>query len=194
MGTYARSDRPLELPRVGHASAPFVALALLALLFEADPRVQWLLGVGGALVFAAAGGVRAYAARRELAAVRRTADRLMLDPRQHDYGSALLAWRERELTGRRERDRLRGEIGRTLRALDPGRLPSASPLRRVSARANASLLLRLDERLADERPVAARGVLLAERLLRSPDSPLYHEDGAAQLPRALSRILGALEP
>lgn len=194
MTTWARTDRPLDLPRAGRAAAPFVALAALALLFLADPRLPWLVGVAAAVVFAAAGALRAYAARRELAAVRRTADRLILHAAHHDDGSALLAWRERELTARSERERLRREIARTLRALDPKRLPSASPLKRPAARANEELFRRLDARLAEERPVAARGVLLAEGLLRAPGSPLYDEDAGRLLPRALSRVLGALEP
>jgi hypothetical protein len=193
MSTYARSDHPLDLPRAGRAAAPFAALALLALLFEADPRLPWLVGVAAAAVFAAAAGIRAFAARRELAAVRRTADRLIVNASHRDDGSTLIAWRERELTGRRERDRVRRDIARTLRALDASRLPSASPLKRPAGRANAGLFARLDQRLADTRPVSARGILLAESLLRSEASPLYHDDADTLLPRALSRVLGALE-
>jgi hypothetical protein len=184
----------LQLPRAGRAAAPFVALAALALLFEADPRLPWLVGAASAFVFAAAAGIRAYAARRELAAVRLAADRLILNAPHHDDGSALIAWREHELTSDHERERLRREVARTLRALDPGRLPSASPLKRTAARANSDLFRRLEDRLADPRPVTATGVLLAEDLLRSPGSPLYHDDAGRLLPRALSRVLGALEP
>ncbi|HKB92896.1 MAG TPA: hypothetical protein VKC62_01495 [Gaiellaceae bacterium] len=189
MSTYG-----LELPRAGRAAAPFAVLAALALLFEADPRLPWIVGVAAAAVFAAAAGVRAYAARRELAAVRLAADRLILNAAQHDDGSALIAWREHELVARHERQRLRREVDRTLRGLDPARLPSASPLKRTAARANIDLFRRLDERLGDGRPVSAKGVLLAESLLRSPGSPLYNDDAERLLPRALSRILGALEP
>ncbi|MGH2933482.1 MAG: hypothetical protein ACRDL2_03080 [Gaiellaceae bacterium] len=184
----------LELPRAGRAAAPFVVLAVLGLLFEADPRLPWLVGVAVALLFAAAAGVRAYAAHRELATVRLAADRLILNAPRHDDGSALLAWRERELTSHGERNRIRRDIARTLRALDPARLPSASPLKRTAARANVDLFDRLDERLGDGRPVTARGMLLAESLLCSAASPLYHDDGDRLLPRALSRVLGALEP
>lgn len=189
MSTYG-----LDLPRAGRAAAPFAALAALALLFEADPRLPWIVGVASAAVFAAAAGVRAYVARRELAAVRVAADRLILNAAQHDDGSVLIAWREHELVSRRERERLRREVERMLRSLDPARLPSASPLKRTAARANGDLFRRLDERLGDGQPVMARGMLLAESLLRSPASPLYDEDAARLLPRALSRVLGALEP
>jgi hypothetical protein len=59
-------------------------------------------------------------------------------------------------------------------------------------RRSDDLLEALAGRLGDERPVAARGVLLAQRLLRDPASPLYSEGPV--LPRELSRVLGALEP
>ena len=81
-----------------------------------------------------------------------------------------------------------------MRALDPGLLPSASPLRRPAARASLDLLEKLEQRLAGESPVAARGVLLAQALLRDASSPLYSEETEHLLGPALRRILGALEP
>jgi hypothetical protein len=50
------------------------------------------------------------------------------------------------------------------------------------------------ERLADERPVAARGMLLAQSLLRDATSPLYADDADRLLGPALRRVTGALEP
>jgi hypothetical protein len=41
--------------------------------------------------------------------------------------------------------------------------------------------------------VTARGVLLARQLLRDPGSPLFSEEAEHLLPRALKRVLGALE-
>ena len=64
----------------------------------------------------------------------------------------------------------------------------AAPVRR-----NERLLRALAERVGDERPVAARGVLLVRGLLRDPASPLYSE-GDEPLARTLSRVLGALDP
>jgi hypothetical protein len=194
VASYARTDRPLDLPRAGRAAGPFVALAALALLFEVDRRLPWVVGAGAALVFAAAAGVRAYVARRELAVVRRTADRLIANASHHDDGSALLAWREREVTSAGERIRLRRDVERTLRTLSPGRLPSASPLNRTAARRDAELLRVLACRLGDGRPVAPRGMVLAANLLREPSSPLYDDRGDLLLPRALTRVLSALEP
>jgi len=103
-------------------------------------------------------------------------------------------WRCAELTTRAQRDRLRKEIDRTLAMVAPGRLPSASPLRRPEVRANADLFARLAARLDDEQPVSARGVLLAQTLLRDPASPLYSESGGRDLARMLRRVIGALEP
>jgi hypothetical protein len=194
VATYARLEQRLDLPRAGRAAAPFVGLALLALLFEIDRRLPWIVGVGAALVFAAAAAVRAHAARRELAVVRRAADRLIASAPHHDDGSALLAWRESELMRPGERERLRREIERTLRALAPGRLPSSSPLNRLAARRNAELLHVLGDRLGDGRPVAPRGMVLASSLLRDPTSPLYDDRADSLLPRALTRVLSALEP
>ena len=42
--------------------------------------------------------------------------------------------------------------------------------------------------------MSARGVLLVRGLLRDGASPLYNEGADLLLPRALTRILSALEP
>jgi hypothetical protein len=83
---------------------------------------------------------------------------------------------------------------RVLRDLDRAKLPSASPLRRPAARASEPQLRALADRLGQSRPVAPRGVLLVRSLLREGGSPLYAEDAELLLPRALARVLGALEP
>jgi hypothetical protein len=56
------------------------------------------------------------------------------------------------------------------------------------------VLVRLQVRLADERPVSARGVLLAQTMLRDPASPLYSDDPDQSVARMVRRVLGALEP
>ena len=184
----------LDLPHPFRSAAPLVVLALLALLFEIDPALPWLVGIGAAVCFAAAGLLRAVRAEIDLAAVRRTADRLIVhEPYSHE-ASELARWRCEELTCREARDALRREVEHVLAELDPSKLPSASPLRRPSARANEQLIVALADRLASSRPVSARGVLLTRTLLRDGGSPLYAEDGAPLLPRALRRALSALEP
>jgi hypothetical protein len=182
----------LDLPRLWRSALRFALLAAASLLLDADPHLPWPAGVLAASLFLAAGSLRAFQARHELGAVRRIADRLIVEkPRSRD-ASEVVRWRSGELTSRAARDALRHEVDRTLRALDPARLPSASPLRRPAVRPCDDRLEALAGRLADERPVAARGILLAQRLLRDPSGPLYSE--GPRLPRELDRVLGALDP
>jgi hypothetical protein len=184
----------LELPRPARAAAPFLLVGTLVLGFAAAPNLPWALVAGAAALFEAAGVVRAVQARRELAELRRTADRLILQAPRYPDATALVRWRTRELTAASERARIRRDVRRTLRSLEPARLPGASPLRRPAARRNRELLELLDQRLGAERPVSARGVLLLRGLLRDGASPLYNEGADLLLPRALTRILSALEP
>jgi hypothetical protein len=194
VATHAERPASLDLPRPFQAAWPLLALAVLALLLEIDPRLPWLLGLCGAACFSGAGAIRAWLARRELDAVRRTADRLIVYEPCSRNASALIRWRAEELTQPEERARLARELERTFRQLDPSRLPSASPLRRAASRHHEELLRRLAGRLADGGPVAARGILLTRQLLRDPASPLYAEGAEDLLARALTRALGALEP
>jgi hypothetical protein len=185
----------LDLPRPAKAAVPYAALALAALALDVDPRLPWLAGVAGAVLFATAGTVRTVRARHELTAVRRTADRLIdHNPLSRD-ASDLVRWRCRELTTYAKRERLRRDIERLLRSLDPARLPSASPLKRPAARGSKDLFEALAIRLGDEQqPVAARGMLLAQSLLHDATSPLFSDDADTQLAPALRRVTGALEP
>src|ERR1700730_186587 len=151
----------LDLPRPGKAALPFAALALAALALDMDPRLPWLAGVAGAVLFATAGTVRTVRARHELAAVRRTADRLIVQSPLSRDASDLVRWRCKELTTHAKRERLRRDIESLLRSLDPARLPSASPLKRPAARGSRDLFVALAARLADEPPGAAPGLLPA---------------------------------
>ena len=77
----------------------------------------------------------------------------------------------------------------------PSYLPSASPFNRLVVRAESDALLAVAARLADlERPVAARGVVLLERLLTDGSGPLYDRDRVDEFGSTLDTILGALEP
>jgi hypothetical protein len=126
--------------------------------------------------------------------VRLTADRLIVHSPHARDASELVRWRSRELTTRAKRESLRRDIEHILASLDPARLPSASPLKRPAARRNKDLFVALAARLGDERPVSARGVLLAQSLLRDSTSPLYADDGDSYLTPTLRRVTGALEP
>jgi hypothetical protein len=194
MAAYANRYSTLDLPRPFRAAAPLVALALAALLFEIDPSLPWAVGALAAGCFAVAAAVRAARARVELAAVRRTADRLIVhDTRMRD-ASELVRWRCDELTSRQSLDSLRREVERVIRDVDPRKLVGASPCRRPAARANQHLLQAIADRLGSSSEVSARGVLLVRSILRDGGSPLYAEGAEALLPRALRRALGALEP
>jgi hypothetical protein len=194
VATHAQRYSSLDLPHPLRAAAPLIALGILALLFEIDPALPWLVGVGAAACFTTAGALRATRARLDLAAVRRTADRLIVHEPCSLEASELIRWRTEELTSRTSRDALRREIHRTLRDLDPRKLPSASPLRRPAARKNEPLLRQLADRIGSSAPVSARGILLTRSLLRDAGSPLYAEEADVLLPRAIRRCLGALEP
>ena len=192
MATHAPSFGSLDLPRPGRAALPLLALALVALALEASPELR-LAGLAAAACFVLAAAVRAERARAELRAIRRSADRLILASARGVEGSDVVRWRTLELVAPESREGLARELEQTLRRMDPGRLPSASPLRRGPVRRHQEQLRRLEERMLDGRPVTARGVVLLRRLLRGPGSPLYDEH-AGNLSRALARVLMELEP
>jgi len=192
MATHAPSFGSLDLPRPGRAALPLLALALVALALEASPELR-LAGLAAAACFVLAAAVRAERARAELRAIRRSADRLILASARGVEGSDVVRWRTLELVAPESREGLARELEQTLRRMDPGRLPSASPLRRGPVRRHQEQLRRLEERMLDGRPVTARGVVLLRRLLRGPGSPLYDEH-AGNLSRAFARVLMELEP
>jgi hypothetical protein len=170
-----------------------VVLCVAALGFEADPQLPWIVGVLVSGAFGGAAALRAYRERRELEAVRRTIDRLIVLEPHSSETSALVRWRSLELTAPASRKTVAREVERVLSLLDPGSLPGASPLRRPAARRCEDLLRLLSATLAGDHPVTARGVLLARRLLRDPGSPLFSDESEHLLPRELKRVLGALE-
>jgi hypothetical protein len=198
MATSVRVSRhgytSLDLPRPWRSALVFAVLCAVALSLDAAPDLPWTAGVVAGGLFAAAGAARTFQEYRELVGVRRTADRLIVHAPTSRDATELVRWRSAELTIRASRDRLSREVGRTVHMLDPGLLPSTSPLRRAAARGALDLFEQVESRLADERPVAARGVLLAQVLLRDAASPLYSEETEHQLRSSLRRILGALEP
>lgn len=184
----------LDLPHPWRWAGAFAVLAAAALALDADPTLPWAVGVVAAGLFGIAGATRTFQGERELRAIRRSADRLIVYAPTSRDASELVRWRCAELTQRECRDRVARSVEQTLRALDPRRMASASPLRRPDARAARDLLEQLRARLADDRPIAARGVLLSMILLQDAASPLYSEGPEQNLARTLRRVLGALEP
>jgi len=167
-------------------AGPFLVLAAGSLALDAAPQVPWAAGVGGAGLFLAAAGVRRAQAARARRSARRVADRRIM------RGHGVPVWREEELVSARARNARRREVERILRAAAADRLPSASPLNRVAVRGSASLLRALADRLGDGAPVSARGILYLDEILGDPSSPLYG-DHDELLPRALARVIGALD-
>ena len=131
-------------------------------------------------------------ARRALRALRAAAD---TDLARRDRPPLRLAWRVEELVGTKNRLDLAHSVRSLVRDARPSYLPSASPFNRLVVRAESDALLAVAARLADlERPVAARGVVLPERLLTDGSGPLYDRDRVDEFGSTLDTILGALEP
>ena len=191
MASHAHRIGHLEFPRPGRAALPLLALALAALVLEADPSLR-TAGAAAAGCFAVAAGIRVARAQVELGRIRRTADRLILADAVGVEGSEIVRWRTAELVSPASRRGLARELEQTLIRLDRSSLPSASPLRRVSARRHEELLERLEERMLDGRSVTPRGVLLLQRLLREPGSPLYDDGTEGQLARAIATVVAEL--
>ncbi len=62
-------------------------------------------------------------------------------------------------------------------------------------RAHLGLVSALEERLEDRaRPVSVQGMVLVDRLLTEPKSPLYSDVPDQVLAQAMSEILAALDP
>ena len=194
MAAHAPDRAALALPRPLRSAAPLAALALAALALDAAPGLPWVAGVVGAGFFAAAALVRAAQQARELQRGRARADRLILQGQERARPPAVVQWRAEELTGTRHRQLVEAAAQRTLQHASGGLLPSASPLNRCAVREHEELIRLLAARLGDERPVAARGVLLAQHVLGDPESPLYDVDAGEDLGAALRHVLHALEP
>lgn len=153
-----------------------------------------MVGLAMAGVLIAAGSIRAFAARRELAYLRRVADSELRLRATHHVHADLVAWRADHLTSPRHRAVLARSVEQTVRDLSPSRLPGATPLNRAAVRPHADLLLLIAERLRDQdHEVTPRGVLLVQDLLTSPDSPLYAVGPTFQVRPSLAACLRALD-
>lgn len=125
---------------------------------------------------------------------RRAADEWLLWGAVPRPSSALLSWRAAELTSQRMRSTLAHSLRRIEREVRGGTLPGAVPLNKRALRSNLDLVHTLQERLVDPaHPVSARGVLLVDRLLTEPGSPLYSPAPVESLAEALSGALAALD-
>ena len=131
-------------------------------------------------------------ARRAMRAVRASADAELA---RRSLPPLRLAWRVEELVSAKNRLDLAHSVRSLLRDAQTRCLPSASPFNRIAVRAESDRLGAVAARLADlERPVAARGVVLVERLLTDGSGPLYDHEHADDFGATLDVILHTLEP
>lgn len=135
--------------------------------------------------------VRSWEARRALRGARRRADEELAATR---LPPPRLAWRAAELVSDENRIDLARSLTDVVHAADERLLPAASPIARAAVRACRPQLLAIAARLFDvSRPVAARGVLLVDRLLTDGSGPLYGRGEEERLLRAATSILAVLE-
>jgi hypothetical protein len=177
------------------ALLPQVCLALLVVAagFAAGIEWPWVLTIACSLVFVAM--LQATRAAVELARRRRAADEWLLWGAAARPSSALLSWRADELRSRRLRSTLSHSLRRIEREVRGGTLPGSAPLNQRAIRRHIGLLHALQERLDDRtRPVSARGMLLVDRLLTEPGSPLYSAVSGHVLAKALAEALAAIDP
>jgi len=169
-----------------------VAFAVLAVGFAAEIRSLWVLSAACLLGLVALAQAALAAVGREER--RRVADEWLLWGAAARPASALLSWRAAELASAR----LRGTLAHSLRRIErevrcETRLGPV-PLNKGAIRSQLGLLRALRERLADRSsPVTVRGMLLADRLLTEPASPLYSSVSDAVLAKALREALAELQ-
>jgi len=165
--------RPLRRCLAGLTLAALLALGGVA----AGLPLGGILAAAGAPLLV--GLLAALHGWRRLAARRAVADTWLLWGAEARPAAELLA---------RSLRRLGAETQRRL-------VPGALPLNRLELRSQIGLLRALELRLSDlSRPVCARGVLIVERLLTEPGSPLYARERSDALAEQLSEACATLEP
>jgi hypothetical protein len=172
-------------PRPIRSAWPFVLLAALALVLDADPRLPWLVGVGTASCFLVAAGIRGGRSYVELRSLRKAADVQILRGVRTPYAD-FVGWRAHELEDAGARRRFRRPLHRLIRDLERVTLPGAAPVNRVVARRHLAELRELYDLL--DGACSARGLLLLDQFMTHPGSPLYARERAAAFGRALTEI------
>lgn len=169
--------------------APVVVVVGLAAGVEWRWLIAVLLGLG---LVAIVDPIRAII---ELGRQRRAADEWLLWGAIARPSSPLLSRRGAELTSPRRRSTLAHSLRRVERDVSGEAVAAPIPLNRRAIRRNVGVVRALYERLDDHsRPVAPRGILLVERLITVPRSPLYSRDSDDVLAEALRDALAALDP
>jgi hypothetical protein len=130
--------------------------------------------------------------RRSLRAARREADEEIAHRRNPPLR---VAWRVEELVSTKKRLDLAHAFRSLVRDSQPRYLPTASPVNRGAVRVESETLLAIAARIGDvDSPVAAKGIVLADRMLTDGSGPLYDRERAGELHGSLYAILEALEP
>jgi hypothetical protein len=187
------SRRQANVPNPLGATAPLLVLAVVALALDAAPDLPWEAGVAVSGLFVSAAAVRftqKWIAVRRLRAI---ADRIILRNGDRPTASPLVAWRAAELTSRRHRRSVAAAASRLARELSASSLPGAVPLNRSVVRPYRQELEALAATLDGKQPIGASGMLLAERFLSSPASPLYDRAAADTLGPRLHRVITTLQ-
>jgi hypothetical protein len=173
---------------------PFIVEAVALLV------VGGVLGIAWPATCALAGGVVLVGALRARHAIgerehrRKLADDWLLWGAAVRPSAQLLTWRANELTSRRQRASLARVLVRIEREATGAVRPGPLPLNEVALRDHSRLLVDLTARLRDRsRPVTVTGLLLVDRLLRDPWSPIYSVVPEDQLVDSLQLALEALE-
>jgi hypothetical protein len=129
--------------------------------------------------------------RRSLRSARREAD-AEIELRRNP--PLRVAWRVEELVSTKNRLDLSHALRSLVRDSQPRYLPTASPVNRGAVRVESQSLLAIAARIGDlDSPVAAKGIVLADRLLVDGSGPLYDRERAQELHGSLCAIREALE-
>jgi hypothetical protein len=184
--------RTLRLPRPARAAAPFAGLAVAAALLAALPDVPRTEALVAAAILVAAAAARALQKRLALAQLREAADRVLLRGASFPM-TPLLTWRASELMSVGRREALAAAIARMERSASKALLPGAAPLNRRAVRLNRARLDAIVDRLLGDDLVSPRGMVLLERLLDEPRSPLFDTEQRNDVAVELDRVLRALD-
>jgi hypothetical protein len=156
--------------------------------------IAWpaIAAIAGAVVLV--GAVRTRRAIRERERSRTLADEWLLWGAAVRPSAQLLTWRADELTSRRLRRSLARGLVRIEREVTGAVRPGPLPLNEAALRDQSPLLLDLAARVRDRsRPVTVVGLLLVDRLLRDPWSPIYSIGPEEELAGFLQQALDALD-
>ena len=187
--TSHRTQRPYA------AAVSQVVLVPVVVVVGLVAGVEWRWVIAVVLSFGLVAAVEPVRAVMELGSRRREADEWLLWGAVARPSSPLLSWRAAELTSRGRRSRLAHCLRRVDRDAQGDSVAAAVPLNRRSIRRNLGLVRALHQRLDDHSlPADPRGILLVERLVTVPRSPLYARVPDEVLAEALREALAALDP